>query len=191
MLSLPAQPFRTTALCASCRGLRCAHQGLASALRPSSRMSSREFVYAKEERVYAFHGPLLYVAKVLDQAARAAPETAVKVKLYLLQYEGFDSHWDEWVPESRIMKDDKKAEELQKERVKEFNRAQKRRNKQSSEGGTAGAGSSSAAASKKQRTGDRADFMLVGDIKEQLRLPPKPRLIDLGSGLRLAAHFLG
>jgi len=142
-------------------------------------MSSREFSYAKEERVYAFHGPLLYVAKVLDTAARTVPDTATKVKLYLLQYEGFDSHWDEWVPESRIMKDGKEAEALQKDRVKEFNRAQKRRSKQNAEAASSGA-ASSAASTKKQKTGDKVELMPMADIKEQLRLPQamKLRLIN-------------
>ena len=40
-------------------------------------------------------------------ARSTAPEGTVVVKLYLLSYEGYHSHWDEWVPESRVLKDDK------------------------------------------------------------------------------------
>lgn len=38
----------------------------------------------------------------------------------------FNSHWDEWVAESRVLRKDPTSLQLQKDRVREFHRAHKR-----------------------------------------------------------------
>ncbi|XP_074605067.1 mortality factor 4-like protein 1 isoform X2 [Brevipalpus obovatus] len=50
------------------------------------------------ERVLCFHGPLLYEAKTLKLQAK---ERSV---WYLVHYQGWNKSWDEWVPETRILK---------------------------------------------------------------------------------------
>ncbi|XP_039651716.1 mortality factor 4-like protein 1 isoform X3 [Perca fluviatilis] len=50
------------------------------------------------ERVLCFHGPLLYEAKCV--------KINIKDKLikYFIHYSGWNKNWDEWVPESRVLK---------------------------------------------------------------------------------------
>ena len=59
------------------------------------------FGFDTEEKVLSYHGPLLYEASVIDRTVRQAPDGVTKIKLYLLHYSGWNSHWDEWVPQSR------------------------------------------------------------------------------------------
>ncbi|XP_043465538.1 mortality factor 4-like protein 1 isoform X1 [Leptopilina heterotoma] len=51
------------------------------------------------EKVLCFHGPLIYEAKCLK--SQVAKEKQVK---YLIHYAGWNKNWDEWVPESRVLK---------------------------------------------------------------------------------------
>ena len=81
------------------------------------------FGFDTEEKVLSYHGPLLYEASVIDRTVRQAPDGVTKIKLYLLHYSGWNSHWDEWVPESRLLKHNPQNLRVQKERVKEFQRA--------------------------------------------------------------------
>ena len=85
------------------------------------------FGFDTEEKVLSYHGPLLYEASVIDRTVRQAPDGVTKIKLYLLHYSGWNSHWDEWVPESRLLKHNPQNLRVQKERVKEFQRAHKKR----------------------------------------------------------------
>jgi len=125
------------------------------------------FKYAKEEGVYAYHGPLIYEATILDTTLRVAPDGTSKVYLYQLHYNGWNSYWDEWVPQSRVMKHTNEAQQLQKERVKEFNRAHKKRARAEVDKG----------AGKKAKAGDRVpDDTLADEIRESLRLPQAMKL---------------
>ncbi|XP_036595568.1 mortality factor 4-like protein 1 [Trichosurus vulpecula] len=54
--------------------------------------------FQEGERVLCFHGPLLYEAKCLKVA------TEDKQVRYLIHYSGWNKNWDEWVPESRVLK---------------------------------------------------------------------------------------
>ncbi|KAM8980358.1 mortality factor 4-like protein 1 isoform 1-T2 [Sarcophilus harrisii] len=54
--------------------------------------------FQEGERVLCFHGPLLYEAKCLQ----VVPED--KQVRYLIHYSGWNKNWDEWVPESRILR---------------------------------------------------------------------------------------
>uniref|UniRef100_A0A663DRQ1 Mortality factor 4-like protein 1 n=1 Tax=Aquila chrysaetos chrysaetos TaxID=223781 RepID=A0A663DRQ1_AQUCH len=64
------------------------------------------------ERVLCFHGPLLYEAKCVKVAIK---DKQVK---YFIHYSGWNKNWDEWVPESRVLKyvdtNLQKQKELQK-----------------------------------------------------------------------------
>ncbi|XP_053278976.1 mortality factor 4-like protein 1 isoform X1 [Pleuronectes platessa] len=50
------------------------------------------------ERVLCFHGPLLYEAKCVKISIK---EKQIK---YFIHYSGWNKNWDEWVPESRVLK---------------------------------------------------------------------------------------
>uniref|UniRef100_A0A8C4TMM7 Mortality factor 4-like protein 1 n=1 Tax=Erpetoichthys calabaricus TaxID=27687 RepID=A0A8C4TMM7_ERPCA len=64
------------------------------------------------ERVLCFHGPLLYEAKCVKVNIK---DKQVK---YFIHYSGWNKNWDEWVPESRVLKyvdsNLQKQKELQK-----------------------------------------------------------------------------
>ncbi|XP_064608535.1 mortality factor 4-like protein 1 [Liolophura sinensis] len=65
--------------------------------------------FADGERVLCFHGPLLYEAK----AVRA--EVKDKSVRYFIHYNGWNKNWDEWVPESRVLKFNDTGLQKQKE----------------------------------------------------------------------------
>ncbi|PWA19031.1 hypothetical protein CCH79_00004880 [Gambusia affinis] len=50
------------------------------------------------ERVLCFHGPLLYEAKCVKISVK---DKQIK---YFIHYSGWNKNWDEWVPESRVLK---------------------------------------------------------------------------------------
>ncbi|KAJ8982949.1 hypothetical protein NQ317_005265 [Molorchus minor] len=52
-----------------------------------------------KRKVLCFHGPLIYEAKCLK--ATVTKEKQVK---YFIHYAGWNKNWDEWVPESRVLK---------------------------------------------------------------------------------------
>lgn len=51
------------------------------------------------EKVLCFHGPLLYEAKCIKSQIKE--KNVVK---YFIHYSGWNKNWDEWVPESRVLK---------------------------------------------------------------------------------------
>ncbi|XP_015790748.1 mortality factor 4-like protein 1 isoform X2 [Tetranychus urticae] len=55
--------------------------------------------FQEGERILCFHGPLLYEAKCL----KVAPAKSGVFK-YFVHYQGWNKSWDEWVPESRVLK---------------------------------------------------------------------------------------
>ncbi|KAK2894700.1 hypothetical protein Q8A67_011929 [Cirrhinus molitorella] len=68
--------------------------------------------FQEGERVLCFHGPLLYEAKCVRINIK---DKQVK---YFIHYSGWNKNWDEWVPESRVLKyvdsNLQKQKELQK-----------------------------------------------------------------------------
>uniref|UniRef100_A0A8C7X9A0 Mortality factor 4-like protein 1 n=1 Tax=Oryzias sinensis TaxID=183150 RepID=A0A8C7X9A0_9TELE len=54
--------------------------------------------FQEGERVLCFHGPLLYEAKCVKISIK---EKQIK---YFIHYSGWNKNWDEWVPESRVLK---------------------------------------------------------------------------------------
>ena len=65
-----------------------------------------------------FHGPLLYEAKCVKVAIK---DKQVK---YFIHYSGWNKNWDEWVPESRVLKyvdtNLQKQRELQKANQEQY-----------------------------------------------------------------------
>ncbi|XP_024936700.1 mortality factor 4-like protein 1 isoform X2 [Cephus cinctus] len=62
------------------------------------------------EKVLCFHGPLIYEAKCLKSSV-----TREKQIKYLIHYAGWNKNWDEWVPESRVLKYNEGNVQKQKE----------------------------------------------------------------------------
>ncbi|CAA9998712.1 unnamed protein product, partial [Nesidiocoris tenuis] len=58
------------------------------------------FKYQEGEKVLCFHGPLIYEAKCLQSRYDATE----KVNQYHIHYSGWNKNWDEWVPETRVLK---------------------------------------------------------------------------------------
>lgn len=54
--------------------------------------------FTEGEKVLCFHGPLLYEAKCMKSEAKE------KTIRYFIHYSGWNKSWDEWVPESRVLK---------------------------------------------------------------------------------------
>ncbi|XP_064091077.1 mortality factor 4-like protein 1 [Macrobrachium nipponense] len=54
--------------------------------------------FAEGEKVLCFHGPLIYEAKCLRVQVK---DKQIK---YFIHYAGWNKNWDEWVPESRVLK---------------------------------------------------------------------------------------
>jgi len=74
-------------------------------------MSSVQLKFCANERVLAFHGPLIYEAKIL----KVSPEGNNK---YFIHYHGWNKNWDEWVPEPRILKYTESNLDRKKELIK-------------------------------------------------------------------------
>lgn len=122
---------------------------------------SEGFLFAEKEEVLAYHGPLIYNATVRECHSKAALEGGVNLRLYLLHYDGWHPNWDEWVSESRILKVNDANSALQKERIKEFQRAHKRKlNK-----------ADASEVDKRQKS-----EMPLQDVREALRLPHSMKL---------------
>ncbi|RZC42295.1 MRG and/or Tudor-knot domain containing protein [Asbolus verrucosus] len=58
-----------------------------------------KFKFSEGEKVLCFHGPLIYEAKCLKSTI-----TKDKQIKYFIHYAGWNKNWDEWVPESRVLK---------------------------------------------------------------------------------------
>lgn len=54
--------------------------------------------FQEGERVLCFHGPLFCEAKGVKVAKRD------KQMKYFIHYRGWNENWEEWVPESRVLK---------------------------------------------------------------------------------------
>lgn len=62
--------------------------------------------YHQDEKVLCFHGPLIYQAKILlaeDWKGTENQNGAVGPH-YFVHYQGWKKTWDEWVPDSRLLK---------------------------------------------------------------------------------------
>ncbi|RWS02492.1 Mortality factor 4-like protein 1 [Dinothrombium tinctorium] len=68
-----------------------------------------KYRFQEGERVLCFHGPLLYEAKCIKVQVKD------KVVKYFVHYQGWNKSWDEWVPESRVLKYNDANAQKQKE----------------------------------------------------------------------------
>lgn len=57
-----------------------------------------KYRFTEGEKVLCFHGPLLYEAKCIKS------QTKDKIVRYFIHYSGWNKNWDEWVPETRVLK---------------------------------------------------------------------------------------
>ncbi|KAI8919053.1 hypothetical protein PhCBS80983_g01848 [Powellomyces hirtus] len=86
------------------------------------------------EQILCFHGPLLYEAKVIGTENREAKGDREAGPHYKVHYKGWKQTWDEWVPESRILKYSEEnlkkqqdlLESLQTKKTKESRKAQEK-----------------------------------------------------------------
>lgn len=76
--------------------------------------------FTEGEKVLCFHGPLIYEAKALKSAV--CKDKQIK---YYIHYSGWNKNWDEWVPESRVLKYNEVNVQRQKEVSKQHNLAAK------------------------------------------------------------------
>ncbi|SPP83924.1 nuA4 complex subunit EAF3 homolog [Drosophila guanche] len=83
-------------------------------------------MFADGERVLCFHGPLIYEAKVLKTKPDATPVE------YYIHYAGWSKNWDEWVPESRVLKYNDDNVQRQKEQARLCGERSKKDNKKGS-----------------------------------------------------------
>ncbi|KAJ3369782.1 Esa1p-associated factor [Kappamyces sp. JEL0680] len=60
--------------------------------------------YEDKEKVLCYHGPLMYEAKVLKAEYWRDRADLPDGAYYFVHYQGWKTTWDEWVPESRMMK---------------------------------------------------------------------------------------
>ncbi|KAK0051707.1 mortality factor 4-like protein 1 [Biomphalaria pfeifferi] len=78
--------------------------------------------FQEGEKVLCYHGPLLYEAKCMRMEVKDG-----KVQ-YLIHYNGWNKNWDEWVQESRVVKNNEAGIQKQKELLKNHG-AQVKKNK--------------------------------------------------------------
>ncbi|KAJ7471802.1 MRG-domain-containing protein [Mycena latifolia] len=75
--------------------------------------------YSSGEVVLCYHGPLIYVAKILktqpvDEKDEKNTITGKEGTHYFVHYKGWKTTWDEWVPAARLLKDNEVNRALQK-----------------------------------------------------------------------------
>lgn len=61
-----------------------------------------------------FHGPLIYEAKCIKAEVRDSNKA-----MFLIHYNGWNKHWDEWVPENRVLKYNDSNLQRQKDLLKQ------------------------------------------------------------------------
>ncbi|PSN46957.1 Mortality factor 4-like protein 1 [Blattella germanica] len=83
-----------------------------------------KFKFQEGEKVLCFHGPLIYEAKCLEA------EMKDKQIRYYIHYAGWNKSWDEWVPESRVLKYNEANVQKQKE-LQRAHKANPQKNKKS------------------------------------------------------------
>src|SRR5436305_7964005 len=60
--------------------------------------------YQKGEEALCYHGPTVYIAQILDTRIIYTSKVGEVGPQYHVHYKGWNKKWDEWVPESRLLK---------------------------------------------------------------------------------------
>ena len=89
------------------------------------KMAPKTCKFVDGERILCFHGPLMYEAKCIKSELREGN----KGFYYLIHYNGWNKHWDEWVPESRVLKYSDSNLQKQKELQKQHGKDKSKRSK--------------------------------------------------------------
>ncbi|XP_077506364.1 mortality factor 4-like protein 1 isoform X2 [Amblyomma americanum] len=77
--------------------------------------------FQEDEKVLIFDGPLIYEAKCLKVRIRD------KKAQYFVHYRGWNKSWDEWIPESRVLKYDDINLQKKKELDEAYNEMKKKK----------------------------------------------------------------
>ncbi|KAJ9091194.1 hypothetical protein QFC19_009190 [Naganishia cerealis] len=72
--------------------------------------------YQPKEMVLCFHGPLIYEAQIQEAEIWDAKSTKTEQTgpHYFVHYKGWNKKWDEWVPASRVLKDNEEGRAKQR-----------------------------------------------------------------------------
>ncbi|CAG8444498.1 12688_t:CDS:2 [Funneliformis mosseae] len=71
--------------------------------------------YQKGEEALCYHGPTVYVAQILDTRIIYTSKVGEVGPQYHVHYKGWNKKWDEWVPESRLLKKTQENIDMSKE----------------------------------------------------------------------------
>lgn len=128
--------------------------------------------FQDNEKVLCFHGPLLYEAKVVKNEVRD------RVLSYFVHYNGWNKNWDEWVPETRILKHNDAGMQKQKECLAAL-KAQKAKDrkeaKEAKESGLPLPPKKEAKEKKKEAKSDRSSTPTVEQAKPKQKEPEKEK----------------
>ncbi|XP_056632727.1 mortality factor 4-like protein 1 [Diorhabda sublineata] len=119
--------------------------------------------FSDGEKVLCFHGPLIYEAKCLKSTI-----TKEKQVKYFIHYAGWNKNWDEWVPESRVLKYNEANVARQKEVQKAHSAQQSKTRKVTKK--------TSAAKSEVAKDGDSRASTPVAEVTKgkKKEVPPTP-----------------
>ncbi|KAI8868251.1 MRG-domain-containing protein [Ramicandelaber brevisporus] len=72
----------------------------------SKNKNNSKMMFSKGEKVFCYHGLQLYEAKIIDGEIwdGSQDESGAKGPHYSVHYKGWNSSWDEWVIEGRVLK---------------------------------------------------------------------------------------
>eukprot|EP00127_Corallochytrium_limacisporum_P004801 Clim_evm2s180 gene=Clim_evmTU2s180 len=87
-------------------------------------MAGAEFEFLPGEKVLCFHGPLIYEAKCLKAEVRPNKNrNNEKMAMYRVHYNKWSTRWDEWVDNTRMLKDNDANRLKMKQLVEEHKRS--------------------------------------------------------------------
>lgn len=87
---------------------------------------SKDFKFQPGEKVLCFHGPAPYEAKAQLAELKSLNEGDPETPHYFIHYNGWSKKWEEWVPESRVLKYNDANLQLQKELHSRLRQGKKR-----------------------------------------------------------------